>query len=180
MSTLNVADYNRMGQVYVAANNATTNHIAVAATQTGLCLYNPPGSRTKFILVDWGFVYVTVPGAIHQVGLCMSFTNPTVATVTAATVTSGVRPADGRATQAAPSVAVVGSSIAYGSGVAPVAIRWPFGAAWNTAGTTVGISCFRDTIDGAIVLVPGSALATCALTTTAAGMASFTWIEVPA
>ena len=178
MSTLNVGDYNRMGQVYCAANNAATNHIAVASPQTGLAIYNPYGSGKKLILVDWGFVYTSVPAALHEVGLAISSVSPVPPTITAATVTGGVRPADGRAT-AGPSVAVAASSFTPGSATAPVAVRWPFGAAWNTAGTTVGITFFRDTIDGAIILVPGSAICTCALTTTAAGMASFTWIEVP-
>jgi len=178
MSTLNVGDYNRLGQVFVAANNAATNHIAVATTQTGLTVFNPFGSGKKLILVDWGFVWTTVPGAVHNVGLAMTVASSVTSTGTAATVTGGVRPASGQAAGGA-SVAQAFSSFVPGSGVAPVAVRWPFCAAWGTASTHVSPYTFRDVIDGAICLVPGSAISTCVVTTTAAGMASFTWIEVP-
>jgi hypothetical protein len=173
MSTLNVADYNRLGQVYCVANVAAKNHIAVNATQTGLSVFNPFGSGKKLIIVDWGFVWTTVPAAVHQVGLGMvkgQYSIPT--SITALTI----KPADGRGITCN-SVAIAADTLVYLA--APVAIRWGTGAAY---GDSTGVSPYnsQDQIDGSIVCVPGSGVCTIGLTTTAAGMASFTWIEVPA
>ena len=63
--------------------------------------------------------------------------------------------------------------------VAPVIVRWSFGA---TYGSGVGESpaMLMDHIDGALILVPGAVLTFAAVTTTAVGMGSVSWIEVPA
>ena len=172
MSSLNVSDYNRLGKVYCAANVGEINHITPTAAQTGLSLFNPYGSGKKFILVDWGFVWTTRPAAVHEVGLALRANQITVPTSITAIV---AKAADGRAITC-DSVAIVASALTYGA--APVAIRWSFGAAWAD-NTFVNVYTNQDKVDGAICLIPGSGINTVGLTTTAAGMASFTWIEVP-
>ena len=172
MSSLNVSDYNRMGQVFCAANVAAKNHIAAATTQTGLSIFNPYGSGVKLIIVDFGFVWTSVPAAVHQVGV--GRVKGEIAVPTAITAVT-IKPADGSAATST-SKAIAADTLVYVT--APVAVRWTLGAAY---GTSVGVSPYnsQDKIDGALTCVPGSGICTIAVTTTAAGMASFTWIEVP-
>ena len=62
---------------------------------------------------------------------------------------------------------------------APVAVRWMGGAAW-VSGAGVNPYMLIDHVDGAIMLAPGSSLAFTVVNTTAVGLASVTWAEVPA
>lgn len=173
MSNLDVAGYNRKGQVFVAANVAAKSVIAVTTSMTGVILYNPAGSNKKLIVVDAGWVWTTAPAAVHNIGLALAAPNPTVpATLTA--IGSGVMSADGLGNK--------GVGLAYDAAalpVAPVIVRWSFGA---TYGSGVGESpaMLVDHVDGAIILAPGVVLTFAAVTTTAVGMGSLTWIEVPA
>ena len=175
MSNLDIASYNRQGKVFTAANTSAKSVIAVTTSMTGVILYNPAGSNKKFIIVDAGWVWTTAPAAVHNIGMALAAPNVTVpATLTA--IGSGVLAADGSGNS--------GNSVAraYDAATlpaAPVIVRWSFGA---TYGTAVGIGPGRlvDYIEGAIVLVPGAVLTFAAVTTTAVGMGSLTWIEVPA
>src|SRR5438552_10021519 len=84
MATLNVSDLNRQGKVFVGANVSAKSVIAVAAAMTGLVLWNPPSSNKKLVLVDVGFAYTTVPGALHNLGIAVMVANnalPTSLTV---------------------------------------------------------------------------------------------------
>jgi hypothetical protein len=66
---------------------------------------------------------------------------------------------------------------------APVARRWFLNALYqaaSAAGTTVTGAAQLDRVDGSLILVPGASLSFAAVTTTAVGMGSFTWAEVPA
>lgn len=170
MATLNVADLNRQGRVFVAANVSAKNHIAVTTVMTGLILWNPPSSRVKVVMIDWGFVYTTAPAAVHNLGLAQ-------ATATTVLPTS-LTPA-GRTATSADGSGNVGQAVAYDAATlnaAPVAVRWSFGLSTAAASVVEG---FNDRLDGSLVLVPGAALTTAVVTTTAVGMASFTWAEIP-
>ena len=175
MSNLDIASYNRQGKVFTAANTSAKSVIAVTTSMTGVILYNPAGSNKKFIIVDAGWVWTTVPGAVHNIGMALAAPNVTVPTTLTA-IGSGVLAADGSG-NAGTSVARAYDAAALP--VAPVIQRWSFGAAW---GSSVAVSPFKatDQIDGALILVPGAVLAFAAVTTTAVGMGSVTWIEVPA
>lgn len=171
---LDIAEYNRKGQVFSAANVSAKNHIAVTTSMTGLILYNPIGSNKKLIIVDVGFAWTTVPGAVHNLGLALAAPNPTVPS-SVTNIGSGVLLADGSGS--------AGSSVtkAYDAAtlpVAPVIVKWLGGAAW---GTSVGVSPYSliTKLDGSLILAPGAVMTTAAVTTTAVGMASVTWIEVP-
>ena len=175
MSNLDVASYNRQGKVFVAANTAAKSVIAVTTAMTGVILYNPASSGKKFIIVDAGWVWTTAPAAVHNIGMALAAPSVTIpATLTA--IGSGVLAADGSGN--------AGNSVAraYDAAtlpVAPVIVRWSFGA---TYGSGVGESPghLLDHIDGSLILVPGAVLTFAAVTTTAVGMGSLTWIEVPA
>jgi len=168
-----LADLNRLGQVYTAANVSAKSVIAVTTAMTGVILYNPPGSRKNLLIVDMGFVWTTVPGAVHNIGFATAAPNLTApSSVTA--IGSGVRLANGSG-NAGNSV-----TLAYDAAtlpVAPVACRWFGGAAW---GTSVGVSPYSilDETDGAIMLVPGAVGCFTVVTTTAVGMGHITWVEV--
>lgn len=175
MSSLDVAGYNRKGQVFCAANTAAKSVIAVTTAMTGVILYNPAGSGKKLVIVDAGWAWTTAPIAVHNLGMALAAPHVTVPTTLTA-IGSGVLAADGSGN--------AGSSVAkaYDAAtlpVAPVIVRWSFGAAY---GSGVGESphMLQDKIDGAIVLVPGAVLTFAAVTTTAVGLGSVTWIEVPA
>lgn len=173
MSSLDVASYNRQGKVFCAANVAAKSVIAVTTSMTGVILYNPAGSGKKFIIVDAGWAWTTVPGAVHNIGMALAAPNVTVPTTLTA-IGSGVLAADGSG-NAGNSVARAYDAAALP--VAPVMQRLSFGAAW---GTSVGVSphMLQDKIDGALILVPGAVLTFAAVTTTAVGLGSLTWIEV--
>lgn len=173
--SLDVASYNRQGKVFVAANVSAKSVIAVTTAMTGVILHNPAGSGKKFLIVDAGWVWTTAPAAVHNLGLALAAPNATAPSSLTA-IGSGVLAADGSGsgTQAA--------GRAYDAAtlpVAPVIVRWFGGAAY---GSGVGESPFSivDHVDGALILVPGATLTFAAVTTTAVGMGSVTWIEVPA
>ncbi len=170
MATLNVSDLNRQGKVFTAANVSAKNHIAVTTAMTGLILYNPWGSNVKLVLIDVGFVYTTAPAALHNLGLAMMTANTTVPTsLTAA----------GSPSSAADGSGNVGKGIAWDTATlpaAPVARRWNFGV----LGTgSVQPTQFMDRVDGSLIVVPGAAVCTTVVTTTAIGMAHMTWAELP-
>ena len=170
MATLNVADLNRQGKVFNAANVSAKSVIAVTTAMTGLVVWNPPGSGVKLVIIDTGFVYTTATAALHNLGVAVMNTNP--ATPTSLTVA-------GRAAQAADGSGRVGQAIAWDAAtlpVAPVAVRWFAGT--NATGSTAMYQA-NDRIDGSIVIVPGAAVALTVVTTTAIGMGYFTWAEVP-
>ncbi len=170
MATLNVSDLNRQGKVFVAANAAAGNFIAVASTQTNLNLYNPLGSGVKLILIEVGFSWTTVPGAVHNLGLA-TFTNgsalPTGITQIGVSADGSAAVPKGQAT----------ASIVLSA--APTARRWFGGAAWGSS-VSVNPQILVDRVDGSIILIPGASVSIVGLTTTAVGVGSFVWAEVPA
>jgi len=175
MSSLDVAAYNLKGQVFCGANTAETTISVATTAQTGLILYNPNGSGKNFLLVDFCFAFTTVPGAVHNIGLALVTPSIVVPSSTGVTTCSAVLSASGQVATGT-SVARLYSAATFTP--ASVAVRWSFGSAYGTA---VGVSpaCFKDVVDGAIMLAPGAAVTVVRVTTASLGMASFTWIEVP-
>ena len=118
MATLNAADLNRQGKAFVGANVSAKSVIAVTAAMTGLILWNPAGSNKKLVLVDVGFVYTTVPAALHNIGIAVQNANNTApATVTVA----------GRSAVSADGSNNTGVGIVYDAATlaaAPVAVGW--------------------------------------------------------
>lgn len=172
---MDLSGYNRLGQVYTAANVAAKSVIAVTTAMTGVILYNPAGSGKNLIIADVGWVWTTTPAAVHNLGLATAAPNLTApSSVTA--IGSGVRLANGSG-NAGNSV-----TLAYDAAtlpVAPVACRWFGGAAFSGTAATTGPFSILDHVDGALMIVPGGVMTFCAVTTTMVGMGSVTWIEVP-
>jgi hypothetical protein len=174
MSNIDIAGYNRKGQLFGAANVSAKSVVAVSTTETGLILYNPPGSGKKLVLVHAGFVYTTAAAAVHNIGIGLMAANP--ALPTGLTVAgSGVLALDGSGN--------AGSAVgkAYDAATlptAPVAVRWMWGVSFGSA-VALNPTAFSEYLEGGIVVVPGAAAALIAVTTTAVGMGSFAWVEVP-
>lgn len=171
---MDLISYNRLGQVFTAANVSAKSVVAVSTTATGLMIYNPIGSGKIIILTDASFVWTTAPAAVHNLGIATAAPNTTIpASVTAA----------GSPTVVSNSSGTSGNSItlAYDAAtlpVAPVARRWFGGGVY---GSGVGESPYNmvDHVDGAISAIPGGLICLCAVTTTAVGMGSMTWVELP-
>lgn len=174
MSSLDLASYNRLGQLYSAANVSAKSVIAVTTAMTGVILHNPYGSGKKLVLVHAGWVWTTAPAAVHNIGLALGAASSSALTSTTA-IGSGVLAADGSG-NAGNSVAKAYDAATLPA--APVVVRWMFGA---TYGSGVGESpgALMDYIEGGIILVPGASASFAAVTTTAVGMGSLSWIEVP-
>lgn len=173
---LDLASYNRQGKVFCAANVSAKSVIAVTTAMTGVILHNPAGSNKKLLIAHVGFVWTTTPAAVHNLGLALAYPNATApASLTA--IGSGVLNADGSGVSA---TAVGRAYDAATLPVAPVSIRWFGGAAFSGTAATTGPFSMVDYVDGGIILVPGASLCFSAVTTTAVGMGSVTWVEVPA
>ncbi len=167
MATLNVSDLNRQGKVYTTANAAAASVLAVSTTMTGLILINPPASGRKLILIHTGFAWTTAGAAAHQIGIAIAnsgvaVTNTTPGVVTRADGTSGT--------------GVGQSSVSATLPVAGVAVRWIGGS----LGTAVSPYQIVDYTEGGVILSPGAYAHLTTVTTTAVGIGSFSWAEVPA
>lgn len=175
MSNIDRIAYNRAGKLFTAANVAAKSVIAVTTAMTGVILYNPTGSNKLLAIVDAAWAWTTVPGAVHNIGLAIAAPNITVPTTLTA-IGSGVLSGDGSGNRG---LSVAQAYDAATLAVAPVMQRISFGAAW---GTSVGVSphVLIDYVDGALMVQPGGALAFAAVTTTAIGLGSISWVEIDA
>lgn len=171
---MDFAALNREGKMFSAANVSSKNFIAVTTAMTGLLLYNPLGSGKNLLIADIGFVWVTAPAAVHNLGVGFYFTGAAVPTSLTA-IGSGVLAADGSGGRGD---SVASAYDAATLAAAPVVQRWIGGAVY---GSGVGESPYSilDKVDGALMVKPGSVLALAAVTTTLAGMAHITWAELP-
>lgn len=171
---MDLISYNRLGQVFTAANVSAKSVIATTTAMTGLILYNPPGSNKICLITDAAFVWTTAPAAVHNLGIATAAPNLVApASVTAAGSPVVVSNGSGNSGNSV--------TLAYDAAtlpVAPVARRWSFGAVY---GSGVGESPYvaTDHVDGAIALIPGAVACLVVVTTTSVGMGSFTWVELP-
>jgi hypothetical protein len=175
MSNIDLASYNRAGQLFTAANQTgATVTLINTSTTTGFVLSNPFGSGKKALIVAGGFQYTTVPTATAVLFWCLSVAPSATAhaSVTALTVYQ----ADG---SGATSRAACRAYSASTTPNLPVYTR-SFGYSPTTPATTGSLSNFRDYIDGALVLVPGSYLQVSYITTAPVGITDMQWVEVPA
>ena len=173
MSNLDVASYNRQGKVYTLANTAAVATTAVGTAATGLIVINPYGSGKKLIMVDWGWASSGVGTGVGNICLAIGASNITAVTNTTPVT---VRAADGSG--AATSVAAGSSSATLPA--ADVAVKWLGGNIWVTGGTGDHPYMLQGSLEGSLILVPGSTLRFTHVTTVLTGLGSFTWIEVPA
>jgi len=169
-----LADSNLAGQTYCAANVSAKSVIAVTTGMTGVILYNPIGSGVSAVINSVGWVWTTAPAAVHNIGLALAAPNVTVPSSLTA-IGSGVLKANGLGNA---DKSLCKAYDAATLAVAPVIVRWSFGA---TYGSGVGESpaALIDYVNGGIILIPGAVMCFAAVTTTAVGMGSVCWSEVP-
>tara|TARA_R110000868_G_scaffold75542_1_gene217799 strand:- start:636 stop:1163 length:528 start_codon:yes stop_codon:yes gene_type:complete len=168
-----LANYNRLGQVYYACNQAgATVTLINTSTATGFILSNPWGSGKKLLLSQVNFTYTTVPTATAIVFLCQSIavsttahTGVTALQVYGADGSGAATSAVGRAANAAttPNLPVYARALGYSP---------------TTPATTGGLTV-TDQVDGAIALVPGSYAQISYITTAPVGITYMSWVEVP-
>ena len=175
MSNIDRIAYNRAGKLFTAANVAAKSVVAVSTTATGVILYNPTGSNKLLAILDAGWAWTTAPAAVHNIGLAIMAPNITVPTGLTA-IGSGVLSGDGSGNRG---LSVAQAYDAATLATAPVIQRISFGAAY---GSGVGESphCLIDYVDGALMVQPGGAIVFAAVTTTAIGLGSFSWVEIDA
>lgn len=171
---LDVANYNRLGQVFYASNQAAATVTLInTSTTTGFVLSNPWGSGKKFLVCQTTFAYTTVPTATAIIFLCHSVAPSSVAHATTTALT--VYAADG---SGAGSGSVARAYSASTTPNLPVYSRI-LGYSPTTPATT-GALTFQDNSDGAFALVPGSYAQISYITTAPVGITSMVWVEVPA
>jgi hypothetical protein len=174
MSNLDYAAYNRAGQMFTAANqSAATVTLINTSTATGFILSNPFGSNKKAIIASGGFQYTTVPTATAVLFWCLSIA-PSAAAHASVTALQ-VYNADGSGATGKAQCRAYSASTTPNL---PVYTR-SFGYSPTTPATTGSLSSFRDYIDGALVLTPGSYLQVSYITTAPVGITDMQWIEVP-
>lgn len=171
MANLDIASYNRLGQVYHAANAAGVILTVAGTVLTGLIISNPFGSGKKMVFCDASFVPTTVPAATYALGIAVGFSATAVTHTTPVLVynsdgtgasTTAVGKADSSAT------VPVATVLARLSGYAP-----------TTPATTGGIS-WLDSLEGKIILAPGAYAHFTLVGTAPTGISAFSWVEVPA
>lgn len=171
---MDIASYNRLGQAFTAANTAAVALTAVAATTTGLIVFNPMGSGKNLVMYDWGWASSVVGTGVGNLGIALMPANVTAVTNTTPIV---VQSADG-AGAAGGAVARASSSVTLPAAAVPV--KWLGGNIWVTGGTGDHPYQLSGTLDGALIVRPGAAIHFTIVTTVMTGLGSFTWAEVDA
>lgn len=165
-------DQARLGNMYHSHNTTTGLVTVIHATSTGLMLFNPIGSA-KDLVVDKATFVGTTLGAIGQIGIAVS---PTKLTANATGTAAVVHNAKVSGSDANKGVATVLSICTLGT--TPVWLR-SIGASRIT-GSQDGNGAFEADFNGTLVVPPGMYIGFAALTTTRAGLMSFSWAEVDA
>ena len=170
MSNMDIAAYNKAGQLYTACNQANKATTAISTTATGLILYNPWGSGKRLVLADARFAFSAVPTAAGAVMLSMGNT-PSVAATPAGTA-DVVWKADGSgvSTTQAARVFTVATTNIVNVYIMPLTV-----ASSTTASTAVAALP-----EGGISVAPGNYVMFSHVTTVATGIGSFLWAEVDA
>lgn len=171
---MDIASYNRLGQAFTAANTAAVALTAVSTTTTGLIVFNPLGSGKKLVMYDWGYASSVVGTGVGNLGIALMPSNVTAVTNTTPITVQSAAGA-GAGTQ---SVARASSAVTLP--VAAVPVKWVGGNIWVTGGTGDHPYQWGGVLDGALVVVPGSAIHFTIVTTVMTGLGSFTWAEVDA
>lgn len=162
----------RLGNLYRASNQAAATVTLInTSTATGFIVSNPFGSGKKLVFRDIGFQYTTVPAAAAIIFVAQSISVSQTQVVHTTPIT--VYAADGSGA----AVSNVGKADAAATTpVLPVYSRC-IGYSPTTPATT-GSLVYRDWVNGAVILVPGSWFQISYITTAPVGIADATWAEV--
>ncbi len=166
------AEQARLGNLFTACNQAgATVTLINTSTATGFILSNPWGSGKKLVVKDAVFAYTTVPTATAVVFLAQSIAPSSTAHAT--TTAIAVYNADGSG------ASTVSKARAYSVSTTPNLPVYSRILGYSpTTPATTGALTFKDDINGAMVLVPGTFVQVSYITTAPVGIASMSWVEV--
>jgi hypothetical protein len=165
----------RLGNMYSACNQAgATVTLINTSTTTGFVLSNPYGSGKDLVIKEAMFAYTTVPTATAVLFLAQSVAPSDVAHATTTAV--GVYNVDGSGLRSGGPVAR-----AYSVSTTPNLPVYSriLGYSPTTPATTSALS-FKDEVNGAMILVPGTYVQISYITTAPVGITYMSWVEVPA
>lgn len=167
----------RLGNMYRACNQAgATVTLINTSTATGFILSNPFGSGKNLVVKDAMFAYTTVPTATAVLFLAQSIavSNTAHASVTALDVYN----ANGAGARAGGEGGVpVGR--AYSASTTPNLPVYSRIIGYSpTTPATTGALTFKDEINGAMILVPGTYVQVSYITTAPVGITYMSWVEV--
>lgn len=167
----------RLGNMYSACNQAAATVTLIdTSTTTGFVLSNPFGSGKELVVKDAMFAYTTVPTATAIVFLAQSIavSNTAHASVTALNVYN-VNGAGARA----PGAGGPPVGRAYGASTTPNLPVYSriLGYSPTTPATSDGLT-FKDEVNGALILVPGTYVQISYITTAPVGITYMSWVEV--
>lgn len=158
--------------VFVASNQAgVALSTALSTTQTGFTLTNPVGSGMNFLILQTTVAVTTAPAGIATIVYAAN-TNPVAAAVTQTTPIT-VRPAKLGSAQGSAALAASAATLP----AAPVVVR---GIGGPVATGSISSPYFFDDVQGALCLIPGTALSINCLTTAISAIVSMFWQEVSA
>lgn len=156
-------------QVFFASTQAgVATSTALSTTQTGFTLTNPAGSGVNIELLQIRVAFTTAPAGIASVVLAANVT-PTAAAVTQTTPLT-VRSA--KLGNPAGATGLAASAVTLPA--APVVVRALGGP---VATGSVSQPQIVDDVDGALVLIPGTAVSINSLTTAISGIFTMVWRE---
>lgn len=169
-ANIDVFQYNRLGQVFTASNQAAVTLSALSTTATGLILSNPYGSGKQLAIISVQWAFQTAPAAASIVGIAMS------PVISSTQVTHGT-PIN--AVQMGVLAGNAGNSVGKVDSAAttlgtPVFIRIMGGP---VAASQISPPYINDFLDGALILPGGTSIQLAYVTTAAVGLGSITWLE---
>lgn len=159
-------------QVYTASTQAgVATSTGLSTTQTGFTLTNPVGSNYNIVILQARIAATSAPAGVATL-VWAANVNPIAAAVTQGTALT-VRSAK----LGNPSQPVGLAASAATLPAAPVVVRAIGGP---VATGSVSSPYFEDNVNGALVLIPGTAISINSLTTAISAVISVVWREVPA
>lgn len=169
-----VFEQNKLGNVYHACSTGAVTLSTVSATCTGLALSNPDGSGRWIVPVQFRFAPSTAPAGAAVVGLAISpAASPTAVTHTAAMVVH-------KGITLGSNVGIDAVGKVDSSATLPAAPVWFKPIASVVAGSSITPTEYVEEPKGTIILPPGTNISLSYLTNAAVGIASVTWVEIPA
>lgn len=156
--------------VYVASTQAgVATSTALSTTQTGFTLTNPLGSGKNLVVMQINVACTTAPAAAATI-VAAANVNPSA---TAVTQTTPLTVRNAKLGITSTGVGLAASAVTLPA--APVVVRAIGGP---VAGSSISPPYIHDDVNGALVLVPGTALSINSLTTAISAVISMVWKEV--
>jgi len=173
----------RRGNVFVAANTAAQALTTVAASATGLILWNPPNSGKNAVLLRLNIALQSLPAG--AAGLVLAGGSQPLIPSSTFTALSGTGAYNGTFNAQMSTVGSSGSrsvcqAASAANAIGTIIFRWiPGGPAATVAGSTSFPPFISEEIAGDLVVPPGNAIALESVTTAITVGATLIWEEVP-